>query len=295
MTDQPLLSVCQLSLPDTTFEEDLALLAASGTPGISIAEHKVTDRDAQVAALAKSGIRASACVPKNISPLPPRPPEIYPGPEDPDERVALMIESIELLAAFKPDSIVMITGSNQGYDAGRAWHIAVEAMREAVRVASAHEVKIAVEFCRNDVGNDFTFLNNLADAVRFIDDVGGADIGICYDFYHGWDTDNALADAERFADRILAVQYNDWREPPRCGADRLLPGDGSMDIPGLLNALDKGGFAGWYDLEIFSDDGRWGHDLPDSLWKLPPAEMIARGEQGLLRAWNARHGQKVGA
>lgn len=56
----------------------------------------------------------------------------------------------------------------------------------------------------------------------------------------------------------------------------------------MLGALERGGFNGWYDFEIFSDDGRWGTDLPDSLWKLPYDELIERANAGLLKAWNAR-------
>ena len=38
--------------------------------------------------------------------------------------------------------------------------------------------------------------------------------------------------------------------------DRVFPGDGTADVAGILGAVDAGGYRGWYELEILSDDGR---------------------------------------
>ena len=289
MSDAPLLSVCQLSLPDTTFEEDLELIAASAATGVAIAEMKLRDgeEEQQAAALRASGLAATVCIPANIAPLPMRPAVIYPGPEDVDERVALMCQSIERLASFEPDCIALVTGSAEGYSEKDAWRLAVEGIKEATRVAEANNTRIALETNRN-FGVDFSFLRTLPETIEFLDEVDSPAIGVCYDFYHLFDDKNILENTERYAGRVFGVQYNDWRDPPRSMADRLLPGDGIIDIPGILGALDRGGFAGWYDFEVFSDDGRWGTELPDSLWKLPYDELLERAHAGFLKAWEAR-------
>lgn len=290
MSDEPRLSVCQLSLPDTTFEEDLELIKAAGAQGVAIAEFKLRDpsEDEQlVAALRDSGLKATVCIPANNAPLPMRPAMIYPGPEDVDERLALMCQSIERLAAFDPDCIVLCTGSAEGYSRDDAWRLAVEGIREATRVAAEHGTRIALEPIRNDVGVDFSFVHTIPDSMKLIDEVGGPAIGLCYDFYHLWDTEDAVEHTERQAERVFGVQYNDWHEPPRAPADRLLPGDGPIDIPAIIGALERGGFAGWYDFEVFSDDGRWGTELPDSLWKMPYTELLDKAHAGFLKAWEA--------
>jgi sugar phosphate isomerase/epimerase len=261
---------------------------------VAIAEMKLRegDEEAQVAALRASGLVATVCLPANIGPLPLRPPLIYPGPDAVNERVVLMCSSIERLAAFDPDCICMVTGSSQGYSQPHAWQMAVEGLRVAARVAVDNDTRIALEMIRGDLGYDFGFLHTLPEAVAFLDEVGSPAIGLCYDFYHLWDTDDVLEHTERYANRVFGVQYNDWHEPPRSstGADRLVPGDGVIDIPGILGALERGGFTGWYDFELFSDDGRWGTDLPDSLWKLPYNELLNKAHAGFLHAWEARNG-----
>ena len=80
---------------------------------------------------------------------------------------------------------------------------------------------------------------------------------------------------------------NDWRDPTRGWCDRVLPGDGVADLPGILAALDEAGWRGPYDLEIFSDDGTFGNDYEGSLWRLAPQELARRGREAFAAAWKA--------
>ena len=52
-----------------------------------------------------------------------------------------------------------------------------------------------------------------------------------------------------------SVHICDWRDPTRNDFDRVLPGDGIIDLPGIFGALDVAAHPQWVDLEIFSDDG----------------------------------------
>ena len=300
VSNQLRLSVCELTLPDTSFEEDLELIAAAGAGGIGISESKLGEGpdDQRVEAVRASGLAAAGCLPANISPLPLRHSSTdadevmdaamaFPGPDDVDERVALLCKSVERMTAFKPDSIAALTGSDQGYSGRDGWRVAVEAFQEVARVAAAHGTRLALEPTRSDLGVDLTFLHDIPDTIRFLDDVGSPALGLCYDFYHLWDTPDLLAHTERHADRIFSVQYSDYRKPQAI-LDRVLPGDGEMDIPAILGALERGGFDGWYELELFSDDGRMGTELPDSLWKLPPSELLTQAHTKIRDAWDAR-------
>lgn len=294
MSNEPQLSVIQLTFADTTFEEDLALIAASGAGGIGVAEDKLRDGEDErhIAAFRASGLVAAGCVPTmpgHISPLPIASQGVFTaGAESVDDRVGAMCKSVERLAAFSPDSVAMITGSSEGYSRKDAWRLAVEGIREVGRVAAENSTRIALEPTRDDLGIDLSFLRSIPETIDFLDEVASPAVGLCYDLFHLWDTKDLLKHTERHADRIFSVQYCDARKPLRTGADRLVPGDGVVDIPGILGALERGGFNGWYECEIFSDDGRWGTELPDSLWKLPPSELLDRAHAGFREAWAAR-------
>jgi sugar phosphate isomerase/epimerase len=86
----------------------------------------------------------------------------------------------------------------------------------------------------------------------------------------------------------VGVHVCDVREPTRCFADRLLPGDGVADVPRILGLLDRAGWDGFYDLEIFSDNGAFGNALPDSLWDVPADELARRGRTAFLDCWERR-------
>jgi len=47
-------------------------------------------------------------------------------------------------------------------------------------------------------------------------------------------------------------------------------------------APGRTGWAGGYDLELFSDDGTFGDDFEDSLWKLPAEELARRGRRSFV-------------
>lgn len=49
-----------------------------------------------------------------------------------------------------------------------------------------------------------------------------------------------------------------------------------MPIMQFVEALDAAGWQGHYDIEIFSDDGRWGNNFSDSLYNLPASEIVER-------------------
>ena len=286
---KPKLSICEFTTPDTTFEEDLDLYRSVGATGIGISESKLREGEEtqQLAAFELSGLTATVCLPTNIGILPVRPALAYPGPEEPQGRITLMCDSIRRLAPFKPDCLVVITGSEQGYSRDEATKIVVEGFREAAAVAAEHGTRLALEPCRGDLGFDGSFLRSLQAAAEMVDVIDCPNVGICYDVYHHWHETEIIQATESLANRIFGVQVNDWREPPRSEADRLFPGDGVIDIPALIAALKRGGYDGWYDLEIFSDDGRWGTELPDSLWKLPAPEAARLGMDSMLKVWQA--------
>jgi sugar phosphate isomerase/epimerase len=291
MTNTSLYSVCPLTMPDTSFEEDLDLVLATGALGIGIAEEKLrpAEDEAQLAALKKSGLKVAGGIPANLAPLPLRPPVMYPGPDDPSVRTDLMRQSVERLAAFNPDCIVVTTGSDEGYSKDESWSIAAKSIREVARVAADLGTRIAIEVVRGDLGFDASFVRTLSEAAQFIEFVGEGNVGLCYDVYHVWDSPDVLLLTEQLATQTYLVQVSDWpASTPRSLADRRIPGEGVIDLPAIFGALERGGYTGWFELEIFSDDGRWGSDFPDSLWKVEPADLLKRSHVAFDRLWEQR-------
>ena len=279
---QPRFSVSEFSTMPLSFEEDLAAYAAGGSEGIGLAEAKLPEGrdDESLAKLRASGLKATICLPTGLSvlPLPP-----FPGPDDPEERVASLCASVRRLAAFEPEIVLCLTGPVGDRDPQEARKIVVEGLREVARTAQEVGVRVALEPIHASARDDFTMVDNIPDAVDLVEEVG-LPMGVIFDTWHLWDTPDVLDHIRAHAHRFPAVHVNDWRDPTRGWDDRALPGEGIMDLPAIFGALEAGGFDGWYEMEIFSTE-----TYPDSLLKLDPAELVRRGKEGFLKAWEARH------
>ena len=260
---------------------------AGGRDGIGIWEFKLErGRDAEnLALLQESGLAATICVPEV--------PSIYPDgyftePADPRARTAALSEAVRRFAPFEPLAILAVTGNPAGQDLTEMRRVTVAGLREVAAVAADLGIKIGVEFYRTTSG---ALVNTLRDTVALVDEIDAPNVGVVLDLWHAWDDPRLLEDIERYASRLIGVQVNDHREPTRSWADRVQPGDGTIDLPSIFGALDEGGYDGWYDLEIFSDDGRFGNAYPDSIAIQDPALVTRRGLAGFRRAWEARAGQ----
>jgi sugar phosphate isomerase/epimerase len=225
-----------------------------------------------------SGLGAASAVPEipSVHPLP-----LLPGPEDPRERIDAILASLERLRPFEPTGIVCLTGPGD-----RATVAA--GLREIGDAAERLGLRIALEPFQRDGIEDWSIVNTLGEAVELIDEVGSPAIGIQFDTWHLWNTPDLFAEIHTYADRIVAVHVNDWREPTRGWADRVLPGAGIIDLPAILAALEDAGWDGYYDLEIFSDNGAFGASYDDSLWNVPAVELARRARESFTKCWDNR-------
>jgi sugar phosphate isomerase/epimerase len=274
--DQPLFSISQVSTLAASFADDLSAYAAAGADGIGVWEIKLGD--GALEEFQASGLGSATAVPAvpSVHPLP-----LLPGPETVGERVDALLRSLEVLAPYEPAAILCFTGPG---DRGTA----VRGMREVAREAERLGLRLAVEPFQREGIEDWSILNTLGEAAECVEEIGSDAVGIQFDVWHLWNTPDLLDEIPRHAQLIAGVHVNDWREPTGGWADRVLPGDGAADLPAILGALEEAGWNGFYDLEIFSDNGAFGSAYPDSLWDLDAAELARRGRDAFFNCWSQR-------
>jgi len=284
---RPQFSISQVSTLASSFAEDVRAYAAAGVDGIGVWELKLGDGsdDEALEQLAARGLGSATAVPvvPSILPLP-----LLPGPEDPEERIESLCASVRRLAAFRPSAILCFTGPVGGRDPDEARRVVVDGLRTIAREAQRAGVRLGLEPFQSEGTEDWSFLNTLGDAAELIEEVGNDAVGIQFDVWHLWNSADVLDEIPRYAHLIAGVHVNDWREPTRGWADRVLPGDGAADLPALLGVLEDVGWSGYYDLEIFSDNGAFGSAYPDSLWDLDAADFARRGRDAFARCWSKR-------
>lgn len=278
---RPRFSISQITTLASTFVGDVRLYAAAGLDGIGVWEIKLpAGGDAEaLEQLEASGLGSAAAIPAvpSILPLP-----LMEGPPDPAERIDAICASLHRLAPFAPSGVVCLTGPGDDLET------VVDGLRVIGDEAARLGLRVGLEPMNRVGGEDWTMITSLPEAVELLDEADRPALGIQFDSWHLWNTPTLLEDIDRYGDRFVGVHIADWREPTRGWADRVLPGDGTADLPAILDALDRTGWEGFYDLEIFSDNGTFGNAWPDSLWESPADELVRRGRDAFERVWEAR-------
>ena len=264
------LSICEFTTFTATFEEDLAAYRAAAVGGVGVCEFKLGDRSAE--RLRQSGLQATHCIPAvpSILPLP-----LMEGPNEPEARVDALCASVRRLAELDPACVVFLTGP------GEADEIVREGIRAIAATGQAAGVRVALEPVDPSQADAFSFVHTITDALELI---GDEPVSIMLDVWHVSDPDSI----EPYVDRIAGVHLSDKREPTRSHFDRVLPGDGVLDLASVFRTLEAGGYDGWYDVEIFSDNGAFGNAFPDSLWDLEAGELARRARESVERVWAER-------
>jgi sugar phosphate isomerase/epimerase len=275
----PGFAISQISTLPASFEEDLHAYRDAGAEGVGVWEIKLREgeEEAQLAALRESGLTSTTAVPAvpSIASIP------IPGPDDPAERVEAYCAGLRRLAPFQPSAVVLLTGAGTR-------EVVVDGLRTIAAEARVLGLTVALEPYSRFEGEQWTIVNTIAEAAQLIDEAEVADaVGIQFDSWHLWDSD-LEADLDEHGGRIVGVHVCDVREPTRSFADRLLPGDGVADLPRILGLLDRAGWDGYYELEIFSDNGAFGQAHPDSLWDVPADELARRGRDAFMACWERR-------
>ena len=122
-----------------------------------------------------------------------------------------------------------------------------------------HPMQAADRACINTLGQAL----DLCDA---LDPQATGALGVAVDVYHVWWDPQLEAQIERAgARRLLAHHLCDWLVPTTDLAfDRGMMGDGVIDLPRIRAMMEKAGYRGYNEVEIFSERNWWQRD-PDEV------------------------------
>jgi sugar phosphate isomerase/epimerase len=114
--------------------------------------------------------------------------------------------------------------------------------------------------------------NTIEKAVDLITRCGHPEATIVHDPFHVFRGGGSFESVGTLNPEQIAVfHFNDAPDfPPRelqHDPDRVMPGDGCLDLKGVLRSLNRIGYTGWISLELFNRD--W--------WKRDPRETAKVG------------------
>jgi sugar phosphate isomerase/epimerase len=167
-----------------------------------------------------------------------------------DEAAALGAECLVIVAGGLPKGLRDIVATRQ---------MVAEGLAAVLPHARACRVPIAIEPLHPMYAADRACVNTLAQALDLCDLLGEG-TGVAIDAYHVW-WDPALSvqiARAGAAKRILAYHICDWLVPTRdMLTDRGMMGDGVIDLPRIRQWVQKAGYRGFIEVEIFSAENWW--------------------------------------
>jgi sugar phosphate isomerase/epimerase len=174
-----------------------------------------------------------------------------------DEAKALGAPCIVLVVGGLPQYSRPGSAASRDIAAARTQvHDAIAEMLDYARQAS---MPLAIEPLHPAYAADRACVNTTRQALDLCDAIDPdrtGMLGLALDVYHIW-WDFELMDqiARAGKDRILAFHVCDWLVPTKdILNDRGMMGDGVIDIKSVRAAVEAQGFAGYSEIEIFSDD-----------------------------------------
>jgi sugar phosphate isomerase/epimerase len=161
-------------------------------------------------------------------------------------------------------------GSMASKDIAAARAQVEDAICEMLEYARGIKMPLAIEPLHPAYAADRACVNTTRQALDLCDrlDQGRSGmLGVALDVYHVWWDPELLAQISRAGkDRLLAFHVCDWLVPTRdILNDRGMSGDGVIDIRSIRSAVEAQGFAGYAEVEIFSN-----------LWWQKPIDEVLR-------------------
>jgi sugar phosphate isomerase/epimerase len=174
---------------------------------------------------------------------------------------------IDEAAAIGAPLLVLVCGAVPGLPLAEARRQIADGIAAVLPHAAAAGVRLGIEPLHPMYADDRSAINTLAQALAVCDEIASPALGIVVDVYHVWwdpDLDAQIARAGRDG-RLFAFHVCDWRTPTTdLLQDRGLPGEGCIPVRRIRGLMDRAGFGGFIEVEVFSQR-RWAGDQNEFL------------------------------
>jgi sugar phosphate isomerase/epimerase len=249
------LSACMLMAPGWDVAQCVQGWQRAGLSGIGVTAYSVDafGVDHAVEVLLSSGLEVANL--QSLGPFDVVHPERF------ADQLPVMLGFLDLAARLRADCVYATCGGRGDME----WDVAADRLVAQVEALVPHlrerGLRLALEPI-HPIRQDLSFVNLATDIEDLLARLPDPSVGYVYDFWHLWWQRGAVDVARRTAGRVFSVQPSDHKAVTLRTLDRAVPGRGIAPIGALVQALEGGGYRGFYDLEVLSpDNDERGYDL----------------------------------
>lgn len=181
----------------------------------------------------------------------------FPHVEEAARRAALddNRRAIDEAAALGAPLVVLVCGAHPGQSLSRSRAQIQQGIEALLPHAEQHGVRLAIEPLHPMYADTRSAINTLGQANDVALAIGSDLVGVAVDVYHLWWDPALEAEIARAgrAGKLFAFHVCDWKTPTvDLLLDRGLPGEGCIDVRGIRGWVERAGFRGFIEVEIFS-------------------------------------------
>jgi sugar phosphate isomerase/epimerase len=268
MADKSRLSLNQITTNRWSVNEAADACARLGVGSIALWRHKIEEAglEASVRAVRDAGLHVSSVCRGGMFPA-----------ATAKERVARIEDNYRAAdeaAALGADSLVMVVGGCRGIDLDDARAMVADGVAALVPYARERGVRIGLEPLHPMYAADRSVLVTIGQALELAKAHEPSEVGIILDTFHIWWDPQVEKGIEQAAGRIYGFHVSDWLVPlPDVLMGRGMMGDGVIDNRKLRRLVEKAGYDGPIEVEIFNQ-AIWDRD-PEAVL----VEVIERFEK----------------
>jgi sugar phosphate isomerase/epimerase len=166
--------------------------------------------------------------------------------------------------------IVLVCGADPTQPLGESRKQIFDGISAVLPDAEAAGVRLAIEPLHPMYADTRSAINTLAQANDMAEALNSSSVGVAVDVYHLWWDPALETEIERCGrnDHLLAFHICDWKSPTTDMLnDRGLMGEGCIPVRKIRSWVEKTGFNGFIEVEIFSDI-YWKQDQSEFLNKI---------------------------
>jgi sugar phosphate isomerase/epimerase len=242
------LSFNQMTADPWSLEQVVDHCSRGGIPYIGAWRHKLDGDAAKASALIRSaGLRVSSlCRGGWFS---------APTAEERRNRVADNRIAIEEAASLGAPVLVIVSGPANGQTLADARATVLDGLLEVLPDAEKAGVVLGIEPLHPMYAAERSVVVTLKQANDVADRLGSPSAGVVVDAYHVWWDPEVMNEIERARGKIVGFHVSDWPVPlPGILMGRAMMGDGVIELRQLRQAVDKTGYDGPIEVEIFNED-----------------------------------------
>jgi len=192
---------------------------------------------------------------------------------DPRHEREELIERMDVSVALGSPSLTLVVLGKRGHDPAMEYQRLSDKLRGVAEMAKARGLLLNLEFLGGLPVN-----GTMGSCIDLVEKINHPSLGMLIDLCHYYTSASHIEELARLPKKkLFLVHVDDAQRRPMevLGCEhRCFPGDGRIDVPGLLGEIRKRTkYNGYFSLELYDKD----------VWAMDPKEVFKRTAESIKR------------